>query len=986
MYSTLKRFLSAITSIAVAFTVTAVPVSAAALSNDSVSAAAGTITEVYVNPLYADVITESDLLSPSQAAGTSLLEDDVYCTTTAEAGEILRSAMKERTETVTVKYRAPVDNFPNDDAVRNVLTEICSQALVHTGRPDEGDYIMWQYAGWKGSISGFRQDGIYYMTATYTLTYYTSRDQEDEVDSAVSELAKEMNADNPTDYVKMCRIYDYICSHVTYDHANLTDDSYKLKYTAYAALINETAVCQGYATLFYRLALELGVDARIITGTGNGGPHAWNIAELDERYYNVDTTWGTSCDNRPYFLQCNDTFSNHTRGDEYSSEDFCAEYPMAAADYEPSASNTVASGTCGDNLTWTLDNAGTMTISGTGEMTSSEWQWDYKSSIKTVVIEEGVTSIRDSAFETCQSLESVTLPSSLKTIGTYAFNLCFSLSTIYIPEGVTSISYGAFAGCRSMTSIQVAENNPNYCSVDGVLFTKDKKQLCAFPAGKSTAYSVPDGVTRICKDAFGYCNTLESVILPESLQSIDKYAFWHCISLTTIDIPAGVTSISEEAFSQCSSLTAIRVAENNPSYCTVDGVLFTKDQKKLAAYPGGKKDASYTVPDGVTALENWAFRECTTLESVTLPDSLETIGECAFYGCSSLTSINIPDGVTNLGGAFFGCSALKSVTFPDSIETIESGTFAYCTALTAIDIPDSVTSIGDNAFFGCSALKTVTLSDSLKSIGHHAFADWSNTANATVVFAGNAPKMGEDVFYNTTVRAVYPAGNATWTADVMQNYGGTITWISSDKYTPSPSPAPTDTPTANSFPDVSKDDWFYEDTQYVSENNLMNGIPDAEGETCFEPDAPTSRAMVVTILYRMSGCPEVSEANNFSDVENDSWYTDAVIWASENGIVTGYAGTDQFGTNDPITREQMAVMMYRYAQYNGKDTTASASLDSFTDCEQVHSWAKDAFAWANAEGLIGGKPTDDGKFFLDPAGNAVRSQAAAILHRYCENI
>lgn len=174
MYSTLKRFLSAITAIAVAFTVTAVPVSAAALSNDSVSAAAGTITEVYVNPLYADVITESDLLSPSQAAGTSLLEDDVYCTTTAEAGEILRSAMKERTETVTVKYRAPVDNFPNDDAVRNVLTEICSQALVHTGRPDEGDYIMWQYAGWKGSISGFRQDGIYYMTATYTHLIFAS--------------------------------------------------------------------------------------------------------------------------------------------------------------------------------------------------------------------------------------------------------------------------------------------------------------------------------------------------------------------------------------------------------------------------------------------------------------------------------------------------------------------------------------------------------------------------------------------------------------------------------------------------------------------------------------------------------------------------------------------------------------------------------------------------------------------------------------------
>ena len=136
----------------------------------------------------------------------------------------------------------------------------------------------------------------------------------------------------------------------------------------------------------------------------------------------------------------------------------------------------------------------------------------------------------------------------------------------------------------------------------------------------------------------------------------------------------------------------------------------------------------------------------------------------------------------------------------------------------------------------------------------------------------------------------------------------------------------------------------------------------------------------------MSGCPEVSEANNFSDVENDSWYTDAVIWASENGIVTGYAGTNQFGTNDPITREQMAVMMYRYAQYNGKDTSASASLDSFTDCEQVHSWAKDAFAWANAEGLINGDEQPNGTVLLDPAGNATRAQVAAILMRYVQNI
>ena len=189
-------------------------------------------------------------------------------------------------------------------------------------------------------------------------------------------------------------------------------------------------------------------------------------------------------------------------------------------------------------------------------------------------------------------------------------------------------------------------------------------------------------------------------------------------------------------------------------------------------------------------------------------------------------------------------------------------------------------------------------------------------------------------------------------------------------------------PVANPFPDVSEEDWFYDDVQFVRTNALMNGIPHDDGDIYFEPETTTTRAMVATILYRMTGEPEITAENSFSDVEEDAWYTDAVVWASENEIVLGYADSDLFGTNDSITREQMATMIYRYAQYDGKDVATDASLEGFEDIEDVQDWATDAFTWAAANKVIGGKPTAEGTTILDPAGNATRSEIAAILHRY----
>ena len=183
-------------------------------------------------------------------------------------------------------------------------------------------------------------------------------------------------------------------------------------------------------------------------------------------------------------------------------------------------------------------------------------------------------------------------------------------------------------------------------------------------------------------------------------------------------------------------------------------------------------------------------------------------------------------------------------------------------------------------------------------------------------------------------------------------------------------------PWENPFADVSEFDWFYDAVQFVRENGLMVGT----GDTIFSPWTNTSRGMIVTILHRLEELPEASAVNPFDDVAAGKWYTDAVVWAAEQGIVKGN-GKGQFGPEDAITREQMAVILMNYAKFKGYDVSKSADLSKYTDAGSISSWAKDAISWANATALIQG---DGAK--LTPTGNAERCQVAAILQRFIENV
>ena len=248
------------------------------------------------------------------------------------------------------------------------------------------------------------------------------------------------------------------------------------------------------------------------------------------------------------------------------------------------------------------------------------------SSLTSVVIGDSVTSIGSSAFWDCYNLTNVEIPDSVTSIGSSAFYYCSSLTSVEIPDSVTSIGYEAFCYCSSLTSVEIGDS---VTSIGYQTF---------YGCSSLASVEIGDSVTSIGQYAFAHCSSLTSVVIPNSVTSIGYGAFEDCSSLTSVEIGDSVTSIGQYAFYSCSSLTTINVDETNTTYCDIYGVLFSKDKKTLITYPGGGA-TTYTIPDSVTSIGNYAFWDCSSLTSVEIPDSVTSIGEDAFSGCNSLKTI-----------------------------------------------------------------------------------------------------------------------------------------------------------------------------------------------------------------------------------------------------------------------------------------------------------------------------------------------------------
>ncbi len=255
-----------------------------------------------------------------------------------------------------------------------------------------------------------------------------------------------------------------------------------------------------------------------------------------------------------------------------------------------------------------------------------------------------VTKIGYMAFYDCRKVSSIILPDTITSISSWAFTDCNSLSTLTIPQNVTYIADDLTFEADNLTAIEVDCDNNNYCSIDGILFSKDKTKLIKFPCNyKLTEYIIPDFVTSVSYEAFRNCK------------------------ITDLTIPYSVTSIGDMAFYYTRNLENIYVDDNNQYFSSSDGVLYNKAKTKLIKY-GGCNSNEYSVPDGVVEIGGYAFDYCDNLKKVSLPDSIEKINVHAFSG-TALSSINLPENITYIGEyAFDGCSNLVSINLPTNLE------------------------------------------------------------------------------------------------------------------------------------------------------------------------------------------------------------------------------------------------------------------------------------------------------------------------------
>ena len=424
-------------------------------------------------------------------------------------------------------------------------------------------------------------------------------------------------------------------------------------------------------------------------------------------------------------------------------------------------------------------------------------------SLKEVIITGG-TTIGDYAFALCTSLTSIVITDSVTTIGEYAFIGCTSLTSITIPDSVTTIGSSAFYGFTSLTSITVDENNPNYKSIDGNLYSKDGKTLIQYAKGKiATSFVIPDSVTRIGEYAFSNCDSLTSVTIGNSVTTIGDRAFLGCTSLTSIVIPDSVTTIREGAFRGCSALESltipfvgVKAGDTGPSTNQYPlGYLFgassytggvATEQHYYGSSSSSPISTTYYIPSSLKSvtvtggyIPRGAFYNCNNITNITLGDDVTTISDYAFYNCTSLTKVYYTGTEEQWEAISIGSyndpliTAIRHYNYVAkyTFELNEDGESYTITGLsedfegTEVVIPAEykgkpVTSIGASAFYNCTSLTSVTFgaNSQLTTIGDYAFNDCYSLKD--VYYTGteeewNNIAVGSDNIYLTNATIHY---------------------------------------------------------------------------------------------------------------------------------------------------------------------------------------------------------------------------------------
>ena len=411
---------------------------------------------------------------------------------------------------------------------------------------------------------------------------------------------------------------------------------------------------------------------------------------------------------------------------------------------------TAMNGKCGDNVTYTLDDSGTLTISGSGEMYSywsSPVPWEaQKASIKKVIVKSGVTSIGEYAFKELTGLSSVSLESSVKEIKEKAFQGCSSLTKITMP-GVQEIGYAAFEECSRLNGIDFSASLnvidsyafKNCVALKEIMIPGNVRKIdyqAFWGCSRLASIIFADGTSSLewGNEVFYNCSALQKIVIPGRLSQISDRAFVGCSRLSNVIVKQGVQKIGEKAFNNCDSLSSVTLPE-------------TLNFIGWASFEGCDKLTSITIPGSVETIDNYAFKS-SALKNVTLKNGINTINYQAFAECLGLSAVAFPESVQTIGGeAFRACTALVKVTLPKKLLKMGDSAFLNCTKLGTLSaIPGSLTHIPDSAFSGCTSLGAVKIENGVSTIGWRTFNNC--TALKSVEFPDTLVNIGESAFYN----------------------------------------------------------------------------------------------------------------------------------------------------------------------------------------------------------------------------------------------
>ena len=431
-------------------------------------------------------------------------------------------------------------------------------------------------------------------------------------------------------------------------------------------------------------------------------------------------------------------------------------------------SEIAAMGECGEDAIYAVDMEGVMTISGSGTVTSSNFNTDMH--LEKLIIEEGITAIGGEAFSDFGMTE-VVIPDSVTSIGTRAFDGCSNLTSVVVPDTVTSIGERIFFDCEKLKTITIpfvgekadgsGVTRLGYLFGDRTNYNHENDYYRYVPDSLRTV--IVTGGTIIGDDAFQSCNELTSITLPDSVTSIGESAFAGCYGLTSITIPKGVTGIGASAFSGCSALTDVYYQGDLSGWLgiefrdtvadwTLEGYKANPMSEAENLYINGELlQGELVIPEGTQKIGDYAFSGCSGLTSIVIPDSVTSIGEEAFCGCDGLTSITIPfvgekaDGTGSTSFDYLFGNSYENV--PESLkEVIVTGgtiigdyAFRYCRNLTSITIPDSVTNIGYQVFEYCTNLTSITI----PFVG--AIADGTGSTSFDYIFGYDVPESLQEV-------------------------------------------------------------------------------------------------------------------------------------------------------------------------------------------------------------------------------------------------